>query len=143
MLTDPGRDCTEPMKDNKSCYKCGQPGHISRDCPMGGAPGGGAGGSTECYKVGNHQPYMNVHMDEANPAIQCGEMGHIARNCPKSGFGNSYGGGGAAGGYGGGAGKTCYSCGGYGHMSRMCLDYVQLVIPTNNANREQANVLMA
>lgn len=43
-------------------------------------------------------------------------MGHIARNCPKSQFGgnNSYG----AGGYGGGAGKTCYSCGGYGHMSR-------------------------
>lgn len=50
---------------------------------------------------------------------QCGEMGHIARNCPKSGFGNSYGGGGA--GFGGGAGKTCYSCGGFGHMSRKYL----------------------
>ncbi len=43
-------------------------------------------------------------------------MGHIARNCTKSGFGGGYGG---PGGYGGGgAGKTCYSCGGYGHMSR-------------------------
>ncbi|KAH7255492.1 uncharacterized protein BKA55DRAFT_564213 [Fusarium redolens] len=41
------RDCTEPMKDNKSCYKCGQPGHISRDCPMSG----GSGQATECYKV--------------------------------------------------------------------------------------------
>lgn len=39
-------------------------------------------------------------------------MGHIARNCTKAGFGGGYGGGF------GGAGKTCYSCGGYGHMSR-------------------------
>lgn len=44
-------------------------------------------------------------------------MGHIARNCQKASYGNNYGGG--FGGGAGGAGKTCYSCGGYGHMSRM------------------------
>jgi cellular nucleic acid-binding protein len=57
-------------------------------------------------------------------------MGHIARNCTNSSGFNPYaaGGGGGSGGprpggfggaSGGGAGKTCYSCGGYGHMSRM------------------------
>jgi cellular nucleic acid-binding protein len=59
-------------------------------------------------------------------------MGHIARNCTKSGFGNSYGGsggGGYGGASGGGAGKTCYSCGGYGHMSRMNT----FIFPTLNA----------
>ena len=59
-------------------------------------------------------------------SFQCGEVGHIARNCTKGGssFGGGGGGGGYGGGYGGGGGggynqnKTCYSCGGVGHMSR-------------------------
>ena len=54
---------------------------------------------------------------------QCGEMGHISRECPRGGAPGGGGYGGGAGGYGGGFGggastKTCYSCGGYGHMSR-------------------------
>jgi cellular nucleic acid-binding protein len=54
---------------------------------------------------------------------QCGDIGHIARNCPKGG---PYGGGGYnSGGYGGGYGgpKTCYSCGGIGHLSRMSIRF--------------------
>ena len=59
---------------------------------------------------------LNMKLDLIN-IIQCGEIGHIARNCSKSqSYGNNYGGGYGGG---GGAGKTCYSCGGYGHMSRM------------------------
>lgn len=57
------------------CFKCGESGHMARDCPQGGGGGGGryggggggggrSGGGGGCYN--------------------CGEDGHFARECPTS-----------------------------------------------------------
>ncbi|KAL6211941.1 hypothetical protein ACLB2K_017164 [Fragaria x ananassa] len=52
-----------------NCFKCGEAGHIARDCSEGGGSYGGGGrsggASGGCY--------------------QCGESGHFARECPNRG----------------------------------------------------------
>ena len=106
------RECTKagaPGGGGKGCFKCGEEGHMSRECPKGGAGGGGKG----CFKCGEEG-----HMSRECPkggsgggggkgCFKCGEEGHMSRECPK---------GGAA----GGGPKNCFKCGEEGHMSREC-----------------------
>ena len=52
-----------PRTESRSCYNCGESGHISRNCPTGGAGGEFGGADTRTCFV-------------------CSGVGHIARDCP-------------------------------------------------------------
>ncbi|CAL4066634.1 unnamed protein product, partial [Meganyctiphanes norvegica] len=75
-------------RGSSACYKCNEEGHMARDCPTGGTGGGGGGGSTACFK--------------------CKEEGHFSRDCPSASNG------------GGGGSRTCHKCNEEGHIARDC-----------------------
>ncbi|VVA40284.1 PREDICTED: cellular nucleic [Prunus dulcis] len=78
------RDCS----GGGPCFKCGELGHMARDC---------SGGS--CFKCGE-LGHMARDCSGGGPCFKCGELGHMARDC---------------------SGGSCFKCGELGHMARNCI----------------------
>eukprot|EP00187_Rhodella_violacea_P019687 CAMPEP_0184734898 /NCGR_PEP_ID=MMETSP0314-20130426/61609_1 /TAXON_ID=38298 /ORGANISM="Rhodella maculata, Strain CCMP 736" /LENGTH=419 /DNA_ID=CAMNT_0027201915 /DNA_START=18 /DNA_END=1279 /DNA_ORIENTATION=- len=74
----PHRRPNEPSEGDK-CFRCGQPGHWTRECPD--RPAGDPDGCFKCGQAG--------HMArECDVCFKCMERGHKAADCPNQNFDN-------------------------------------------------------
>lgn len=103
-----GRDCP---KTANVCYRCNQEGHIAKDCPLVDPLEARFREDITCFKCQNkghlakNCPYTEDADGKPLPKLECftcHKDGHLSKNCPESG------------------GNTCFKCNGRGHVARDC-----------------------
>ncbi|RHZ47852.1 hypothetical protein Glove_566g19 [Diversispora epigaea] len=83
-----------------SCYKCGEPGHLARDCTRSRAV---------CYNCGSDEHFSRecTKPTKEKKCYKCGDVGHLSRDCYQEPATDT-------------SGSECYKCGKTGHKARNC-----------------------
>ena len=114
--------------DTRSCYTCGQPGHISTRCPNGSAEGGA---TQQQRPPRTRQPRQPREQQGASAGAKDGSKDpsskrcficggpHLQKDCPEAGQ-QGQGASSATAAARKSRGIKCYNCGESGHISKSC-----------------------